>query len=592
MDGYWALDHGLWDVGSLISTKLIGPQFAVSSLTDPSITDINFNTQILLILMTQVSPPTRACALAHRFLILTGRTLESPFDKDMQLIAICSAADVPQAFKWIREQEDPEDRVRMREGVWCWALGAPRSPCGIGSASVQSKALKEILHLPLQAGENAHLVHFLTHPPRTISPPALSLLHDLVTLRLIHQGQYAESLQLDRELAGSGGNEEDRQRRREMVRHFIAILPEAQRRALLVESEATASRKDEERRSKTANGISEPSVKDIDMGGSWIDVNRSVHSEVAAKTLESTSSDRPTSLYHVAQAVPVSSLPDSPVVAQNNSPFAGPPRFATFPGLPISPMRNIAGSPFKLPMLPSSHRQTNPRRPRQIINDDDHPVGPLIKRKSRDRSGSSQNLAEEEGGQDENIPPKSEFTVARPNRHASTKFSQAPLKEPSPSPPISSPSKRTRNRQPTTSSTMPGAFTPEPETVPEEEVMPPPVPSSLMKEKESRSRPTRNATKAILDDEENSTLSVKRAKSNTGTRARKGRSSVAASEIGDDGATGVRRSTRRAGTAQLSERGSPTPSMTPSVGGRSNVGSRRRMEGRQTPGMTTRSKRV
>jgi len=514
-----------------------------------------------------------------------------------------SSSSMSQAFAWIRSRGSPEERVRMREAVWCWALGAPRSPCGTGNHGVQAKALKELLHLPLRPEENVHLVHFLSHPPRKISTPSLSLLHDLVTLRLVHQGQYAESLQLDRELAGSGGKEEDRQRRREQVREFIAILPEAQRRALLVESEAAASRKDQER-GKVANGYIEPPPEDLEMGGSWIEVDESKDAE-SDRQMAAPTPIRPSSaLLNIAQGVPLPASPAPPAPlpkARRDSPFSGPPRFARSPVPSSTTARVLSGSPFLLPKnaAASGSQKLIPKPPRQIINDDDNPVDQSLKRSTRGRSRptpvSREQDAEMEDDGDEKEPPKPEETPAsrRPNRRVTSHTSRAPPKEPTPPP--SPPSTRTRRRQstapPPAPPTMPGAFTPESEPVLEDEEAPPAPRRASLAGSGSRSRPTRNASKAALDDEPGPTPSAKRTKSNTGTRARRARSSMTASEVTDDGPVSVRTSTRRGGTAQPSERGSPTPSVMSSVAGRSDTGRRRRVRGSQTPRMTTRSKK-
>lgn len=477
----------------------------------------------------------------------------------------------------------------MREGVWCWALGAPKSPCGAGDCGVQSKALKELLHLPLRPEENSHLIHFLSHPPKSISPLALSLLHDLITLRLIHQGQYAESLQLDKELAGSGGKEEDRQRRREMVREFITILPEAQRRALLIESELTALRKDEER-SKMANGYAEPSMEDVAMGGSWIDVDGPA--ETGTKSIAPTPIRAPNSLLNIAQNAPLPTSPAPLPRARNDSPFTGPPLFASSSAPAAPTLRVLSGSPFTLPKnaSASSSRSLMPKPPKQIINDDANPVDPSMKRSVRGRSRRVSSLSKD-AEQEEAIPLRPEQTSAtrRSNRRVSSSQKSVPPKEPTPPP--SPPSNNTRTRQKTAPPTMPGAFAPEEEVIPEDEAAPPASQNASSSTQESKSRPTRNAKQATLDDEDGPTLAAKRTKSNTGTRARKGRNSVATSEVTDDGGVGVRRSTRRAGTAQSSERGSPTPSVMSNVGGRSEAGRRKRVLGSQTPRMTTRSRR-
>lgn len=354
-------------------------QGAVSSLSDPSITEINFASEILHTLASLVSPPSHACSLIHHFLSSSHLNLQSTAEDDIRLIALASAASVPEAFTYIRSHEAPEERARLREAVWCWSLGAPRTPCGHGQYGVQSKALKELLHLPLAPEEDAHLIDFLSHPPRSIAPPALSLLHDMVTLRLIHQGQYQASLQLDRQLAGSSGKQEDKQRRREMVREFIAILPEAQQRALLVDVEASAKR--DEGKPPAVNGYTE----DIDMGSSWVKVNGSTSNLAEPHVAPLTPAPLPAptpiratgsfnSSLNAAAGLP---LPVSPAVPErHNSPFAGPPRFAAGASTNASPHRVMSGSPFTLPPNSAAARAKAspapvPKTPRQIINDDD-----------------------------------------------------------------------------------------------------------------------------------------------------------------------------------------------------------------------------
>ncbi|WVR05159.1 hypothetical protein IAU60_002171 [Kwoniella sp. DSM 27419] len=393
MDGYWSLDHSLWET-------------AVTDLSDPSITTLNFVPAIIQTLSTLVSPPSHALKLVHGFLISAQPELTSQDENDVRLVAVASAGSISQAFGLIRAVGAADERHRLRELIWCWVLGAPRTACGPGEHGVQSKALKQLLHLPLGAEEDQHLIDFLSHPPRTISPPALSLLHDMVTLRLIHQGQYQDSLQLDKELAGSGGKEEDRQRRREMVREFIAILPEAHRAALLVQ--VGASNRDD-----GAAITNESAAMDMDISSS------------------STRDERPTILAHSVPYGVITSKPPAPSVSTNppliaptpvrsasysalakaqhtpltnsparvpSSPFAGPPRFAqSSPQVNPSPKRIMSGSPFH-PPTPSSSTSANatrssrgaasvPRLPRMVINDDDEQdAGSVTGRQTRAQS--------------------------------------------------------------------------------------------------------------------------------------------------------------------------------------------------------------
>ncbi|KAK8869684.1 hypothetical protein IAR55_000252 [Kwoniella newhampshirensis] len=611
IDGYWALDHGLWEI-------------AVSSLSDPSITEINFAPEILHTLATLVTPLSHACSLLHHFLSSAHILPQSVEEVDIRLISLAAAAGVPQAFVYIRSHESSEDRGRMREAVWCWALGSPRTPCGHGQHGVQSKALKELLHLPLAAEEDLHLIEFLSHPPRSIAPPALSLLHDLVTLRLIHQGQYQASLQLDRQLAGSGGKQEDKQRRREMVRDFIAILPEAQRRALLLDVEANAKR--DEGKIPAVNGYAE----DVDMGGSWVKINGSAVTLSESPSVPAPPAALPApapirssasfnGLLHSATSVP---LPASPAIPErHNSPFAGPPRFAPGASTAASPRRVMSGSPFVLPANSAAARAKAspapaPRLPRQIINDDEEEEESARSRRSgrgqdgvRTRRQASKSVEPQESSMevDENRPiepiveetagpsqPEPPRSTRRSTRRMASSSTQAP-KETTPPPTNASRTKKpTRSSRqstaPPATPAMPGAFDgPSQPTIDEE--MPPPsrkrATSAKPESGRARSRITRSASRALLTDDEPPSKKTRPA---TGGRARRG--SIAASEITDDGASvvsaSVRRSTRR-GTAQPSEQGSPTPS----VGAMSEVGRRRTAtrEGSMTPRMSTRSRR-
>ncbi|WWC89930.1 uncharacterized protein L201_004859 [Kwoniella dendrophila CBS 6074] len=401
IDGYWALDHGLWEL-------------AVSSLSDPSITTLNFVPSIIQTLSTHVSPPSKSLSLIHQFLTFAHPELTTKEENDIKLLSLASSGNLHQAFSLIRSNLKPEDeneRKRLRENLYLWILGTSNSK------QIQSRSLKELLHIPLSFEENQHLIEFLLHPPNKLkhqtNNKALSLLHDLITLRLIHQGQYSESLLLDKQLAGTGGNERDRQKRREMVREFISILPQAQRQALLAESSLDAN--DDNDKYAQSND-----QEDRDMASSWVNIqppqsNGPSYAEIAseppsipipsvlptqppsASTFAAGQISAPspspvpvatptpvqpstthTSLFNAAQNAPLPSSPQKPA-----SPFSGPPRFA--PGSSStgqsqhnpSPRRVLSGSPFNLPPSSSSTSKARGspapalRLPNTIINDDD-----------------------------------------------------------------------------------------------------------------------------------------------------------------------------------------------------------------------------
>ncbi|WWC61023.1 uncharacterized protein I303_103601 [Kwoniella dejecticola CBS 10117] len=722
MDGYWGLDHGLWES-------------AITSLSDPAITTLNFVPSIIQTLSTHVSPPSHALSLIHNFLVSAHPELTTQEENDVRLIALASAGSIPQAFSLIRSSESEPERRRSRENLWLWILGSPRISCGLlqlgagagAKHQIQTKCLKELLHIPLSFEENTHLIQFLTHPPsRNISSSALSLLHDLITLRLIHQGQYSESLLLDKQLAGTGGNEKDRQRRREMVREFISILPEAQRLALSLDVE---QRKDD---LPQVNGYSNRENEDTDMGSSWIKINSDIdadgptpsYAEIASEppslpipaavpspappaiatnaesdsaiALISTPISAPTpirpstthtSLFTAAQNAPLPSSPQKPA-----SPFSGPPRFAPGSSAVPSPKRILSGSPFNPPQASSSASKARNsskgspapplRLPKTIINDDDDQdeEGSVLGRRNDPkqrgrrglggRSGSKsvepQNQHDKENENENedrnmevdqdtedgheaaassskaqtqventNAPPRS---TRKPRQTTSTEKDNQRRRHNTP-PPTSNQTTE-KGAEPVTPGLngMPGSFTQSRDNG----EMPPP-PSTLTKSRNTRasshvpesvkgrSRITRSASRAILDEDDddveggeagrgvngngNGKPPTKKTRSSataalstsTSTSARKppraktsARASLAPSDYTDDHtpSASVRRSTRsisRASTAQPSEQGSPTPSMTSVAGGggRKGTGRRGSRAGSATPRMSTRvSKRA
>jgi len=378
MDGYWGLDHGLWEVCLLLLLCLMrlsvtgyphctvpihlywlfgfnidemetgnhaDNQESITNLTNPLITEINFPSEIIYTLST-LAPSSIALSLIHRFLLTRLPDENTPAaDLDLYTLSLASSQSVPAAFSFIRSLPT-ESQGRLRDGIWSWAFGAPKSPCGLyskGQTKVDQRAIKEILHLPLLAHEDDQLLQFLLSPPRSISSESLSLLHDLVTLRLIHQGKYAESLQLDKELAGTGGSEINRQKRREMVREFIAILPEAQRRALAVDGEFVASRIQKERVNGEGYMEIDNQPKTVSVPTPAKQIPSFPLETVPAQT--STSTPTPT-------GIPKASPAPQSRVTSISSPFSGPPRFAPSNTSTHSPQisRVLSGSPFTLPM--------------------------------------------------------------------------------------------------------------------------------------------------------------------------------------------------------------------------------------------------
>lgn len=609
----------------------------------------------MTVLATNVSPPTKALSLIHSLLQSTHYLPATPSGTEIHLLALASYS-VPAAFAFIRSIEAVDDRTRLREAVWCWALGSPRGPCGNGKHTVQKRAMEEILHLPLLPEEDAHLVHFLSRPPKTIPTARLSLLHDLVTLRLVHSGQYAESLQLDRDLAGSAaGSEADRQRRREMIREFIAILPEAQRRVLRTEGDAAAGRREQDSQDMV-NGFRPDEEMTVIAAQSQAGEDEPMEEQRA--TLPPFSSDSiatyVSSHASLGAGAPVSAGAPAMPRARISSPFGGPPRFASGSGLAQtlanSPSRRIlSGSPFNVPANIGEKSTPAPKQPKEILDDDE-----IVARR---RSGRRQTLSQavslvptevdsvpEHDADEEAMPPPpvpakakkaskrdklKEASVPpddqddhdapaekperaskarRQTRSAAESSAQqkaeSPRKAKAMSPPPPPPPAATRTssrrrqstapRQTRASSTaddtgetlMPGSFETSRSVIEASPARSIRQTSAVPESVGERRRFTRSASRALLDEDEPERASKKQ-------RASRAPSSQPTATA-QPSAT-PRRSTRRAGTAQPSEAGSPTPSVVSVAAStrstRTERGTRASARGESATPRATRSKR-
>ncbi|WVO13990.1 hypothetical protein L204_101615 [Cryptococcus depauperatus] len=615
IDGYWALDNGKWEQ-------------AVNSLSDPSITEVNFIPEIITTLSTLVSPPDSACSHVLNFVRFVQPQLSvNSMESDVRVAAIASAASLTEAFKVIRFEFSSEQQERMREIIWCWALGAPRVPCGRGIHLIQPQALKELLHIPLHTEEESHLVNFLCCPPRNIPSESLSKLHDLVTLRLIHRGHYKQALQLDKKLAGNGaGTQDDKQKRRDMVREFVSKLPDVHRKVLLADVEVSLRREEKEMNSYSGQ---------VNTNGQWAHANGTTDGYKAsqASISDSTASApifTPTSIPSGPMATPMAPTPIRPsgsssalahltrasprstTPSQSHSPFNGPPRFATAAAASTSsPRQNqpLVGSPFNISGQASDIRSKrlspDKPRPKPLINDDDQQEDNTILHGSVKRKGkgltvgngslrksarqASQGLEPEESVVDENhpidairedgpwSPPTTHTKETRPTRRP--KHIQV-REKPESSPVIRS--NRTRQKVSQGEGSYPQDEPPARRTRASSVQSEAPTPST-------RKRMTRSVSRALADSDLSDGDAIlpspkKTVQTNT-TRKRRG--SVSVSEISETGGNEVqtprvKRSTRR-GAA------SPTPSV---AGSETGTRSRKRKDAIPTSRMSTRSRKV
>lgn len=410
----------------------------------------------------------------------------------------------------------------------------------------------------------------------------MSILHDLVTLRLIHQGRYAEVIQLDRDLAASAsGGEQDRQRRREMVRDLVAVLPEVQRNILLVDrdEQEDLSMSWEVVPSPAQPGMPNDHMKNGTLPLSATDAFRAstrpndavlqaiVQNQPPVNHIRDLSAANPT-VAALASAIP---LPSSPGIASAaarppHSPFAGPPRFANSlanghgpsPRKPSAPVSVGAATPTPvapaLRRLPSVNGSARSASPAPSVT----PVPPVFKpvktrhfgwgepsgtpsraepapavdsREAYDAAGDM-----EQGGDSEPEPEPEPEPARRSTRKGKAKANEA---ETSPTPATTRATRARSARQASAAPTLPVV----------EEKGTGSMPGALPDSDLGSSRIRRSASRALLEtDEEDSKRGGKRNRNAAGVT---------------DDIVSLRRSTRRAATASRgSERGSPTPSVT------------------------------
>lgn len=449
-------------------------------------------------------------------------------------------------------------------------------------ASPRPQALSSLLNLPLTHHEHTQLIAYLNRPSPSIPHASMSILHDLVTLRLIHQGRYAEGIQLDRDLAASAsGGESDRQRRREMVRDLVAVLPEVQRNILLVdrdEHEDLSSSWEVVQPASSTPALPNGQSKNGSLPLSATDAFRAstrpndavLHALVQNQQrpvshIRDLSAANPT-VAALASAIPLPSSPgiSSAAARPPHSPFAGPPRFAN--GHAASPRKPSAATSTPTPApLPAPVARRLPSASVSVIGRSASPApsatpAPPVFKPVKTRhfgwgeSSATPTRAEREPSVDARGTFDAAIDMEEGDTDAERERSLTPTPEPEPEPKLRKSTRKGKGKA-TEDETSPTPATPRTtrarsarqasaapalSAVEEKEIgsMPGALPDSDL----GRSRIRRSASRALLEtDEEDSKRGGKRSKA-VPTPAP------------------VRRSARNA-AGQGSERGSPTPSV-------------------------------
>ena len=175
--------------------------------------------------------------------------LTEPTDIDMYTVALAESS-LLEAWQFQRTfPEVGEVRPRLVHKILEWCLSRmllsvmsfPHLVISLFLAHPRPKALTQLLAFPFSNYEQTLIHKYALQPPSTLPPPSVPIIQDLVCVRLIHSGQYAPAIKLDRQFAASvipgttSKMQKSIQDRRKMMDDILATLPAVER--TMVEAE-------------------------------------------------------------------------------------------------------------------------------------------------------------------------------------------------------------------------------------------------------------------------------------------------------------------------------------------------------------------
>ncbi|KAG8901909.1 hypothetical protein FRB99_005012 [Tulasnella sp. 403] len=262
-DGYYHLDAGEIEE-------------AVTSICDPRVTP-DFTSKILQTIAAVPDAKQRS-RLVLRYVKIGKPPLSELEDIEQYLRALCESS-VTEA--WLYQRTFPEDaghnatRTRLLDIILEHSL-CPRP---------RAAALKALVAFPFTAFEHNHITSYALSPPDQLSEQSLAILHDLINVRLIHQGHYSEAIRLDKQFSyspyntGAGIVSKGIEARRQNTRDILSVLPEVQRKLLDVRLDQEEVHKNRRPLNSSGSGamfaIPTPSSSVGDLSMSWEQVDRS-----------------------------------------------------------------------------------------------------------------------------------------------------------------------------------------------------------------------------------------------------------------------------------------------------------------------------
>ncbi|KAI0087361.1 nuclear pore complex assembly-domain-containing protein [Irpex rosettiformis] len=281
-DAYWFLDSGE-DVPC-----------AISLLSDARL-NRDYTSKIIQTISLEKS---NANALVLRYIRAAKPLLTEPDDIDAYSIALADSS-LLEAWQYQRTfSEQDAIRTRIFRNILTWCL----------SPKAQAKPLTQLLSFPLSNFEQTLLHQFALHPPSNLPASSIPIIQDLACFRLIHSGQLAAAVKLDRQFAitsvrGTFGGKAA-QERRQTIDEILSVMPASEKQLLELELEQTSQTAD-------ATAFLNGSITDLSM--SW--------EHVRSPQSKGPSSSKPTPVKATDRAEPII----LPIPERSGAPrFGGP----------------------------------------------------------------------------------------------------------------------------------------------------------------------------------------------------------------------------------------------------------------------------
>ncbi|KAF7316210.1 ELYS domain-containing protein [Mycena indigotica] len=320
-DAYWNLDAG------------VNVPQAVSTLADSRL-----NTDYASKILQAISLAENPMPLILKYVRTAKPLLIEPDDIDLYTLALAES-NLSEAWRFQRTfNEQNPTRSRLVEKIIDWSLNPPRR-----------NALQQLLGIALSPFEQNIVEKYATPPSTTLSPTGIATLQNLLCVRLVQTGLFADAIKLDRRFSGaSSANLPLQKERTKMMDEVYAALPLAERTMLDVELATPPTKQN-----IPTNGTR--SNREMDTSMSWEDLRDS----------------RPS----IMQATPQK----QPLFASLNGKLQDTPKFAGF-GIPVnhtpSTFPLVASTSVSKPVVPPISSNTPQNAFSSLTQSTMRPIGP------------------------------------------------------------------------------------------------------------------------------------------------------------------------------------------------------------------------